>query len=151
MQGGLCLCLMSVYIWHMKQWGTALFIGVSLMFLGCSEEHCVSPRWYGYDCEVVQIGAQCWFSENLRTEVYRNGDEIAYCGGDDEWRNAPSGMRCSYEHDAQMDMVSSSGRRERTETACTRPSFASRRSQLSVSEDTHSRFERAFAHTCFVK
>mmetsp|Transcript_26312 Transcript_26312/g.80965 ORF Transcript_26312/g.80965 Transcript_26312/m.80965 type:complete len:247 (+) Transcript_26312:1148-1888(+) len=53
--------------------------------------------------------------------------------------------------DAQMDMVSSSGRRERTETACTRPSFASRRSQLSVSEDTHSRFERAFAHTCFVK
>ena len=96
---------MSVYIWHMKQWGTSLFIGVSLMFLGCSEEHCVSPRRYGYDCEVVQIGAQCWFSENLRTEVYRNGDEIAYCGGDDEWRNAPSGMRCSYEHDAQMDMV----------------------------------------------
>ena len=96
---------MSVYIWHMKQWGTALFIGVSLMFLGCSEEHCVSPRRYGYDCEVVQIGAQCWFSENLRTEVYRNGDEIAYCGGDDEWRNAPSGMRCSYEHDAQMDLV----------------------------------------------
>ena len=89
----------------MNQWCTELFIGVSLLFLGCSEEHCVSPRWYGYDCDVVQIGEQCWFSENLRTEVYRNGDEIEYCDEDDEWRHASSGMRCSYEHDAEIDGI----------------------------------------------
>lgn len=37
---------------------------------------CVSPSMDGYSYEVVQIGWQCWFAENLRTPVYANGDLI---------------------------------------------------------------------------
>jgi uncharacterized protein (TIGR02145 family) len=38
---------------------------------------CGDPLEYqGYDYETVQIGEQCWFAENLRTELYSNGDSI---------------------------------------------------------------------------
>ena len=37
---------------------------------------CVSPELDGYLYEVVQIGEQCWFAENLRTFVFSNGDSI---------------------------------------------------------------------------
>ena len=32
--------------------------------------------YQGYDYETVQIGGQCWFAENLRSEQYANGDVI---------------------------------------------------------------------------
>ena len=42
---------------------------------------CGCPLAYqGYDYETVQIGEQCWFSENLRTEYYRTGDFIPSSG-----------------------------------------------------------------------
>ena len=31
---------------------------------------------FGYAYELVAIGSQCWFAENLRTDRYRNGDSI---------------------------------------------------------------------------
>ena len=34
---------------------------------------CVSPTFDGYTYEVVQIGENCWFAENLRTTVYSDG------------------------------------------------------------------------------
>ena len=33
-------------------------------------------EYQGYDYETVQIGEQCWFAENLRSENYLNGDAI---------------------------------------------------------------------------
>ncbi|MDA0940035.1 MAG: fibrobacter succinogenes major paralogous domain-containing protein [Bacteroidetes bacterium] len=39
---------------------------------------CGCPVEYnGYSYSTVQIGDQCWFAENLRTELYANGDSIA--------------------------------------------------------------------------
>jgi len=35
-----------------------------------------APTMDGYTYEVVEIGNQCWFSENLRTTVYRTGETI---------------------------------------------------------------------------
>ena len=48
---------------------------------GCEEcplqDDCGSPVSYqGYDYATVQIGTQCWFAENLRNDVYLNGDDI---------------------------------------------------------------------------
>ena len=38
---------------------------------------CGGPvNFHGYDYATVQIGEQCWFAENLRTELYANGDPI---------------------------------------------------------------------------
>ena len=42
----------------------------------------------GYDYATVQIGEQCWFAENLRTEHYTNGDTIPGELSDSEWSNA---------------------------------------------------------------
>ena len=47
--------------------------GDTLMFVSTD---CNSPTIDGYTYEVVQIGAQCWFAENLRTTVFTNGDAI---------------------------------------------------------------------------
>ena len=44
-------------------------------------------EYQGYDYETVQIGDQCWFSENLRAENYRNGDAIQLVVDDIDWDN----------------------------------------------------------------
>ena len=51
---------------------------------GCNEP----VEYQGYAYDVVQIGTQCWFSENLRIETYRNGDPIPFYGADSDWSNA---------------------------------------------------------------
>ena len=38
------------------------------------DPNCASPTFDGHTYDVVQIGGQCWFSENLQTTVYANGD-----------------------------------------------------------------------------
>ncbi|MDA0752901.1 MAG: FISUMP domain-containing protein, partial [Verrucomicrobia bacterium] len=38
---------------------------------------CGDPvSYHGHNYATVQIGEQCWFAENLRTELYSNGDSI---------------------------------------------------------------------------
>ena len=52
---------------------------------------CGDPLEYqGYDYETVQIGEQCWFAENLRSESYQNGDAIPADLSDSEWGAASS-------------------------------------------------------------
>ena len=51
-----------------------------------AEWTCGDPvSYHGYDYETVLIGAQCWFAENLRAMMYRNGDEITLPISDEEW------------------------------------------------------------------
>ena len=66
---------------------------------------CVSPSMDGYGYDVVQIGCQCWFAENLRTTEYRNGDVIpanlqGLAAGmtlaDLDWYNTTSGATAVY-------------------------------------------------------
>lgn len=42
----------------------------------------------GYTYDLVAIGDQCWFAENLRTEHYANGDAIPANLTDSEWFDA---------------------------------------------------------------
>ena len=44
----------------------------------------------GYYYNIVEIGDQCWFAENLRTTVFRNGDVIPSVLGNSWWMNTPS-------------------------------------------------------------
>ncbi|MDA0940034.1 MAG: fibrobacter succinogenes major paralogous domain-containing protein [Bacteroidetes bacterium] len=47
---------------------------------------CGCPVEYnGYSYSTVQIGDQCWFAENLRTELYANGDSIPMVLEDAFW------------------------------------------------------------------
>ena len=53
-------------------------------------------EYQGYDYETVQVGEQCWFAENLRSEFYQNGDAIPTNLGDDNWENTSSGAVAVY-------------------------------------------------------
>lgn len=46
---------------------------------------CEPQSMDGYTYEVVRMGDQCWFAENLRTTRYSNGDAIAANLSVDEW------------------------------------------------------------------
>ena len=62
---------------------------------------CGDPVSYqGYDYATVQIGDQCWFSENLRNENYENGDAIPSNLSDSEWQSMTSGAVAVYGEDA---------------------------------------------------
>ena len=51
----------------------------------------------GYSYNVVEIGDQCWFAENLRTTVYANGDPIPSDLTDEEWASSLDfGATCVY-------------------------------------------------------
>ena len=55
-----------------------------------------SLSYQGYDYATVQIGGQCWFAENLRSENYENGDEIPAGLSDSEWSSTISGATTVY-------------------------------------------------------
>jgi len=54
----------------------------------------------GYSYELVAIGDQCWFAENLRTEHYANGDEIPGELSNSAWSSTNSGAQAVYNNDA---------------------------------------------------
>ena len=68
---------------------------------------CGDPLEYqGYDYETVQIGEQCWFAENLRSESYDNGDAIPANLSDSEWSSTTSGAVAVYGEDAGCENFS---------------------------------------------
>ncbi len=48
----------------------------------CGVDH---VSYHGHDYATVQIGDNCWFAENLRTERYANGDSILVALEPSEW------------------------------------------------------------------
>ena len=54
----------------------------------------------GYTYDLVAIGDQCWFAENLRTEHYANGDAIPGELSDGEWSSTTAGAQAIYNNDA---------------------------------------------------
>ena len=54
-------------------------------------DFCYTPTFDGYPYDVVHIGDQCWFAENLRTTVYSNGDSIPAGLNDGEWVSTVTG------------------------------------------------------------
>ena len=65
---------------------------------------CGDPLEYqGYDYETVQIGEQCWFAENLRSENYDNGDEILTDLSPVEWATTVEGAVAIYGESANCE------------------------------------------------
>jgi uncharacterized protein (TIGR02145 family) len=54
----------------------------------------------GYTYNLVGIGTQCWFKENLRSDNYRNGDAIPGELSDAQWSSRNSGAQTVYNNDA---------------------------------------------------
>ena len=52
-------------------------------------------EYQGYDYETVQIGEQCWFAENLRSENYGNGEGLLSSLGQEEWLTTSEGALAS--------------------------------------------------------
>jgi uncharacterized protein (TIGR02145 family) len=63
----------------------------------------------GYAYDLVAIGDQCWFAENLRTEHYANGDAIPANLNDGEWNSTNSGAVAVYGEDAGCTAFSPDG------------------------------------------
>ena len=69
--------------------------GVCDEFYGpCQGQSTVTYQDYTYD--LVAIGEQCWFAENLRTETYSNDDVIPGDLSDSEWTSTTSGAVTVY-------------------------------------------------------
>ena len=62
----------------------------------CTFFSCEGPTFDGHTYEAVEIGNQCWFSENLRTTVYSNGDLIPAGLTDGEWTSTTAGATAVY-------------------------------------------------------
>ena len=73
----------------------------------CGPDSTVS--YHGYDYSLVEIGDQCWFAENLRTEHYNNGDAIPANLSDGEWGSTNSGAVAVYGEDAGCNNSSPDG------------------------------------------
>ena len=63
----------------------------------------------GYDYDTVEIGGQCWFAENLRTEHFANGDAIPANLSDNEWASTASGAVAVYGEDTGCEDFSPDG------------------------------------------
>ena len=55
------------------------------------------PTFEGYTYDVVQIGTQCWFAENLRSENYNTGAAIATGLSDATWSMTTDGAVTVYD------------------------------------------------------
>jgi uncharacterized protein (TIGR02145 family) len=74
---------------------------------GVCDGDCGDPVSYqGYDYATVLIGDQCWFAENLRSELYRNGDSIPAGLSGSEWLNTTSGAVAVYGESGGCDNYS---------------------------------------------
>lgn len=56
----------------------------------------------GYTYDLVAIGDQCWFAENLRTEHYTNGDSIPGNLTNAQWKTTNEGAQAYYDNDLEL-------------------------------------------------
>ena len=64
---------------------------------GCADEN--SVMFDGHDYDLVEIGDQCWFAENLQTERYANGDLLEGNLSNAEWSSTTSGAQAVRNND----------------------------------------------------
>ena len=89
----------SVYLPQLEEWYVYEFGADTTFSYECvpTFSECGDPVGYqGYDYATVQIGDQCWFADNLRSENYRNGDAIPNPSEDWIWDNTSSGATRVY-------------------------------------------------------
>jgi uncharacterized protein (TIGR02145 family) len=78
---------------------TNVFISVT----GCNGQ--TSLTYDGRTYDMVEIGGQCWFADNLATDQYRNGDPIPTGLDNTTWQNTTSGAYAIYNNDPANDVT----------------------------------------------
>jgi uncharacterized protein (TIGR02145 family) len=70
---------------------------------GCGGQ--TSLTYDGRTYDLVEIGGQCWFADNLATDQYRNGDPIPTGLDNATWQNTNSGAYAIYNNDPSNDVT----------------------------------------------
>ncbi|MDA0883053.1 MAG: fibrobacter succinogenes major paralogous domain-containing protein [Bacteroidetes bacterium] len=55
-------------------------------------------QFHGYSYETIEVGGRCWFAENLRSQVYTNGDSIPTAIAVTDWNGFGHGACDPYGH-----------------------------------------------------
>ncbi len=69
---------------------------------GCGGQ--TSLTYEGLTYDLVEIGGQCWFADNLATDQYRNGDLITTGLDNTTWQNTTTGAYAIYNNDLANDV-----------------------------------------------
>jgi uncharacterized protein (TIGR02145 family) len=71
--------------------------------VGCNGQ--TSLTYDGRTYDLVEIGGQCWFADNLATDQYRNGDPIPTGLDNTTWQNTTAGAYTIYNNDPVNDPI----------------------------------------------
>jgi uncharacterized protein (TIGR02145 family) len=82
----------SVYLPQLEEWYVYEFGADTTFSYQCVPLFSCGDlvSYQGYDYETVQIGEQCWFAENLRSDSFANGEFIPTELSDSEWVSTTS-------------------------------------------------------------
>jgi uncharacterized protein (TIGR02145 family) len=78
--------------------GNATCATQNISVTGCGGQ--TSLTYDGRTYDLVEIGGQCWFADNLATDQYRNGDPIPTGLDNATWQNTTAGAYAIYNNDA---------------------------------------------------
>jgi uncharacterized protein (TIGR02145 family) len=81
--------------------GNATCATQNISVTGCGGQ--TSLTYDGRTYDLVEIGGQCWFADNLATDQYRNGDLIPTGLDNTTWQNTTSGAFAIHNNDAAND------------------------------------------------
>jgi uncharacterized protein (TIGR02145 family) len=70
---------------------------------GCGGQ--TSLTYDGRTYDLVEIGGQCWFADNLATDQYRNGDPIPTGLDNTTWQNTTAGAYSIHNDDPENDLT----------------------------------------------
>jgi uncharacterized protein (TIGR02145 family) len=70
---------------------------------GCEGQTTLTYHSRNYD--LVEIGGQCWFADNLATDYYSNGDPIISGLGTTDWHNTVEGAYAIYNGSSSNDLT----------------------------------------------
>ena len=77
--------------------GTADLVALLGYYGSCDAWQCGDAlNYWGYAYETVEMGSQCWFAENLTTELYANGDSIPAGLNGPSWTSTEDGAVAVY-------------------------------------------------------
>jgi uncharacterized protein (TIGR02145 family) len=92
--------------------------GYLLFLAGCKDKNEIAPINFnpsvsygsmtdqdGNTYKTVTIGTQTWMAENLRTTIYRNGDQIPNVTDNTQWMHLTTGAYCWYNNDISYQQV----------------------------------------------
>jgi len=70
-----------------------------------STAECAPFEYQGYTYDVIEIGGQCWFAENLRSSNYTNGEAIEEIEDSFIWATTNEGAQCTLNNDPENAFI----------------------------------------------